>query len=347
MTRVVALAAVLLALVAPLSAQTGTADQLRRARELYEGLEFERAMPLLRQVISPQWPHAVSNAERVEAYLYLGAALVLAGRADSGVTYFRAALQRDPFSDLDAQRFTPLQLQTFARARRETFALGARPVAVTRVDPRTQRVRFTIVTTHDARVLAQLRRRDSTAVTLLDGTVSGVQEVAWDGLLADGHLAPPGRYEMVIIGRSSTRQQTDSARVFFGLRHEVEPLEDTLPAHAPGELLPERRSGWSAAGELAKGLGVAAGVLAISSALSSSELDAERGPAVVVAGAAALTGVVAMIARAANPVIAENVAANQRRETERRTQNDTIRTRNADRIARTVLLLAPAAGTAP
>jgi len=346
-TRVVALAAVLFVVAVPLSAQNGTADQLRRARELYEGLEFERAMPLLRQVISPQWPHPVSTTERVEAYLYLGAALVLAGRADSGVAYFRAALQRDPFSELDVQRFTPEQLQAFARARRETFALAARPVTVTRVDPRTQRVRFTLVATHAARVLAQLRRGDSTAAILLEGTLSGVQEIAWDGLLADGYLAPPGRYELVIIGHSSTRGQADSARVFFDLRHEVEPLEDTLPAYAPGDLLPERRSGWAAVGELAKGLGVAGGVLAISGALGSSELGVDRGPAVVVAGTAALTGVVAMIVRAANPVIADNVAANERREAERQAQNETIRARNADRIARTVLVLAPAAGAAP
>lgn len=347
MTRVVALAATLFALGAPLSAQEGTADQLRRARALYEGLEFERAMPLLRQLISPQWPHPVSTPQRVEAYLYLGAAFVLAGRADSGVVYFRAALERDPFSGLDAERFTPLQLQAFARARRETFAVAVRPVGSARVDPRTQRVRFTFVTTHDAQVRAHLRRRDSTAATLLEGMVEGVRDIAWDGLLADGRVAPPGRYELLVIGRSPSVRRTDSARVFFDLRHEVEPLEDTLPSLGPEALLPERRSGWVAVGELAKGLVVAGGVLAIAGPLSESDLGSDNGPATLVAGAAALTGVVAMIVRARNPANAENVAANQRRETERQDRNDAIRARNTDRIARTVLVLSPAAGAAP
>ena len=347
MTRGLGLAAAVIALAGPLVAQDSTAGQLRRARGLYEGLEFERAMPLLRQVVSPQWPFPVSNAQRVEAYLYLGAAFVLAGRADSGVAYFRAALERDPFSELDAERFTPTQLETFARAHRETFAIAARPVATARVDPRTQRVRFTFLTTHGATVRAELRVGDSVAIVLLEGTVDGIREIAWDGLLADGHLAAPGRYELLITGRSRSLQRGDSARVFFDVRHDMEPLEDTLPAVAPDALLPERRSGSVAAGEFAKGLGIAGGAWVIAGVLANGDLGVNKGPATIVAGAAALTGVVSMIVRARNPTIPEHVAANQRREAERQAQNETIRARNAARVASTALVLSPAAGAGP
>lgn len=347
MNRVVGAVMAVLATAASLAAQSSTAEQLRRARSLYEGLEIERAMPLLRQVISPQWPFEVSNAERVEAYLYLGAALVLSGRRDSGVVYFRAALERDPFSELDPQRFTPAQLTAFARARGETFALATRPVVSARIDPRTQRLRFTFVATHEAAVRAELRRGDSPGVVLLADTVVGVREIAWDGLLADGHLAPPGRYELLVAGRSQSLDRSDSARTFFDLRHEVESLEDTLPALTAQELLPEQRPSSVAARDLATGLGVAGGVLIASGLLSNGELGVDNAPAAVVAGAAALTGVVALIVRARNRTIPENVGMNRRREAERAEQNAAVRARNAERVARTVLVISPAAGAGP
>ncbi len=53
------------------AAQDTTAALLRRARSHYEGLDLERALPLLRQVVSPQWPFGVTTAQRVEAYTYL------------------------------------------------------------------------------------------------------------------------------------------------------------------------------------------------------------------------------------------------------------------------------------
>src|SRR5713226_9601454 len=138
-------------------AQTETADLLRQAEQLYERLEIERAVPLLRQIVSPSWPHEITKEQRVEAYIYLGASLALIGVRDSALLYFRAAIERDPFTDLDAQRFTPAQLGLFRQARRLAFAVAARPVAAARVDPRTERTTFTIVTTHPASLRVELR----------------------------------------------------------------------------------------------------------------------------------------------------------------------------------------------
>ena len=112
-----------------------TTAVLRRARANYEALDLERALPLLRQVVSPQWSFAVTPAQRVEAFTYLAAALVLVGQRDSAIAYFAAALARDPFSDLDPQEFTPDQRAAFAAARPRVFAVAARPVAATRARP--------------------------------------------------------------------------------------------------------------------------------------------------------------------------------------------------------------------
>src|SRR3989442_9694644 len=222
-------------------AQTETADLLRQAQELYERVEVERAVPLLRQIVSPSWPHEITKEQRVEAYIYLGASLALIGVRDSALLYFRGAVERDPFTDLDAQRFTPAQVALFRQARGLTFAVAARPVAVARVDPRTERATFTVTTTHAASLRVELRLADGqTLPVLYQGANDGVRDLPWDGLLADGHLAPPGRYALAVLARSSLLGRSDSTRVYFTVAQETPSLEDTLPALRPGELLPER-----------------------------------------------------------------------------------------------------------
>jgi len=346
--RILRLLAVAAACAGPLAAQGGTADQLARARALYEQLQIERALPLLRAIVSPQWPFDVTVAQRVEAYTYLGAAHALARRTDSAVVYFRAALERDPFVQLDAERFTPAQLQAFGRARRETFAVATRPIRSGRVDPRTDRVRFIFVTTHAAAVRVELRGAGAgTGLVLFDADADGVRELAWDGLGPDGRLAPPGRYELHIDGVSRLRDVRDSAHLYFDLRHDARPLEDTLPDLGAADLLPERASASAAAGEIAAGVGVAGAALGISGLLANGALDGAGSGAAVVAGVATVTGLVAYLARRRHPEIPENVAANRRRQDERRAANEAIRARNASRLAQTALVLSPAAGVGP
>src|SRR5207249_3918367 len=165
--------------------------------------------------------------------------------------------------------FTPAQLATFAEARRRTLAVAVRPVQRGRVDPRTARVTFTVVATHPALVDVKLSAIGAgSPLSLFQGTMDGVREIAWDGLLSDRRLAPAGRYTLGVVGRSRVTGASGSAREEFELRHGAIP---------------------------------------------------------------------------------ENVAANARRRAERDSTNASVRRRNADRIAATVLLVSPAAGegTAP
>lgn len=349
MTRAPALATLvmLLGFATTAPAQSGTADLLRQSRELYERLEIERALPILRRVISPDWPFEVTDAQRVEAYRYLGAALSLAGKRDSAILYFRAALERDPFTDLDPSQFTPAQVSAFAAARRLSFAVGVRAGGERRVDPRTERIVFTIATTHMAAVRATMRAVGAPdSLILLDGVTEGARELAWNGLAADQRLAPQGRYELLVVGRSQVIVGTDSTRVFLDIRHEMEPLEDTLPPLASADLLPERHGDATAGNDLLKGLGVAAGALGLSALLSNDRLGAGSGGRWV-AGAAAGVGLGAFLYRRRHLAIPANVAANVPRRLAWRAANDAVRQRNADRGARTILLIAPAAGIGP
>lgn len=334
-----------LLLPARTAAQAGTAELLQQARQLYERLEIERALPILRQIVSPGWPLEVTNAQRVEAYKYLGAALVLRGKPDSAVLYFRAALERDAFADLDPAQFTPAQEAAFAVARSRTFSVGSQPIPETRLDPRTGRLTVTVVTTHAATLRATLRALGGTDyVVLYEGPNDGAREIGWNGLGPDGRLAPPGRYDLTLVGRSQIRAQVDSLHLYLDVQHDVEPLEDTLPALGDGELLPERHPESTAGTDLLKGLGVAVGALAVGSLLANDRLGTGR-EGRIMAGVATVGGVAAFSYRRSHRAIPRNVELNDARRAARDAGNAAIRRRNADRIARTLLLVTPASAS--
>ena len=89
---------------------------------------------------------------------------------------------------------------------------------------------------------------------------------------------------------------------------------------------------------------MAAAALLIAGAANGDLGGSERGGADVVAATAAVTGVVAFLVYRRHGVIPENIAANARRRAQRDSANASIRGRNADRIAATLLLVSPAAG---
>jgi hypothetical protein len=351
MRRIVIVAVFLGVLPASAPAQDSTAVVLQRARDLYEQIELERALPLYRGVLSLSWRFDVTQAQRVEANLYLGAALELLGQRDSAIVHFRAALERDAFADLDPARFTPAQLQAFQAARRNVFALGVRPVVATRFDPRTGKMTFAIATTQAAAVRSEIRRTDQeTAFRIFVGELQGgLREIEWDGLLASGQLAPTGRYAFVLLAssrvpaRGAGARATDSTVVYFDVRQEHAALEDTLPDLGSADLLPEQYRGSTARGDLLKGLGIAAGALFLANVASSDNLGAPKGMAATV-GVVGVTVGIATVATRRGQARPENVAVNERRRAERSAANVEIRRRNAERLAQTVLLISPAAG---
>jgi len=331
------------------AAQDTTAAMLQRARSHYEGLDLERALPLLRQVVSPQWPFGVTTAQRVEAYTYLAAGLVLVGQADSAVSYFAAAIASDPFADLDPLEFTPAQRTAFAAARRKVFAVAVRPVAEARADVRTERIRFTVVTTHTAGLQVLLQPLAAgTPFAVFQGENEGARDVAWDGLMPDGRLAAPGRYALVVVARSRLSPRTDSARAFFFVAYETATLEDTLPELARGALLAERAGSAGAPRELAKGVVVAAAAVLVSHVVVNRDLGGgQRAGATVVAGIGVVAGVAGFLTLSRRHEIPANIQANLQRQAERRAANEAIRRRNADRLAQAVLIVTPAAGVGP
>jgi hypothetical protein len=347
---VTVLIAVALSIAPRVAAGQATTDEtLQRAIHLYEDLQVERALTLLRQVISPSTPFVVSPAQRVTAYKYLGAAHAILGERDSATVYFRAALERDPFVDLDADEFTAQERALFEQAKQQTFAVAVRPIARARIDPRTESVSFVLLSTHGALLSAEIRDAAGTASLIFESENDGVREVPWNGVLASGRLAPPGRYELVVRGVSrldSTR--VDSAHLYFTVEHDRPTLEDTLPPLQPSDLLPEHYPPSAATAELAKGLGVGLAAIAIPELFGKREFSgASRGLGATVAVGGLAVGVLGFRWRRAHSEIAPNIALNARRRAEHAATNAEIAGRNEGKMAETALIISPAAGTGP
>lgn len=352
MRRVPAVVLLMLAAAAaPARAQSNTAEQLQRAIRLYEDLEVDRALVILNQVISPSSPFVVSPEQQMLAYKYIGAALALQqGRVkrDSAVVYFRAAIERDPFTDLDPQSFSPGQLTIFQEARQQTFKLGLRSVPIDTIDPRTGHFRFRVLSTHAAHIRLEIRTAGVARRVVYDGDHEGLRELEWDGLADDGRLLPGGRYQLVVVGESRRvtvpRPVRDTALVYFQLDWVHEALEDTLAEPAAQDLRPERYPSSAATADLLKGVGVAAAALVTQTALTSTELGSNKAAASVVAIGGVAAGVTAFFHRQGHRVIPANVAANARLRADRAATNAAIQGRNNAKLAETRLAVAPAAG---
>ena len=352
--RTVIGAAMLLGAVAlprAVAAQSNTAETLANAVRLYEDLQVERAVVLLRQVVSPSSPYEVSREQRVQAYKYLGAALAVLGQRDSAIVYLRAAVERDPFVDMDAQTFSQAERDALSAARTRTFAVALRPIAMDTLDPRTERTTFALFVTHAASIRAELHgagagATSQDAVVLAEGDMAGAHEMTWNGVLGDGRLAPPGRYSLVAHGRSTMTARADSAVAWLDVRHERPALEDTLPSLTQADLLPERHTRASAGRELLRGASVTAAAIVMQGMLSDRKLGGGGSYATTIAVAGSAAGAYAFVTRRRHSDIPANIAANQRRRAERAAYNAEVTRRNMERVALTRLVIAPAAGVA-
>jgi len=339
-----ALAAAILLAASPTPLRAQADVTLTEGIRFYSNLEVERARDRFLQVLSPGFPFVVSDSQRVVAYKYLGAALATLEQRDSAMTYFRAAIERDAFVDLDPQTFTEAERNVFAEAKRLVFKVGARSVALDTIDPRSQAIRLSVLTTHSGTVAVEVSSlTEDLRFQLFQGVVDGVRDLQWNGARPGGGLVPQGSYELVVSAQSGSIQRGDSMRVGFDVTHLFETLEDTLRSLGPADLLPERHPRSAAVRGLAYGFGVAVAAFLVPRVVGSGDLGSSGLPTAVVALAGAASGGLAYSNRTSHPEIPANVARNERVRAERDRRNAAIVSRNDARLAETRLVFTPAA----
>jgi hypothetical protein len=341
--RIVVVMISLAAIARPGVAQRAPGEVLSRGVILYEELQLERAVVLLRDVTSPS-NTAATMAERVQAMKYLGAAFSLLGQRDSAIAYFRRMLERDPFTDLDPAVFTAQERELFGLARRHTFVVGVRTLSDTGFVPGQGGVSLRFVTTQHARVQAMVRRPGETEpVAAFRWTAEGASESPWDGLDQKGSRLPAGRYQLDVAATATSDSASDTVTLRFDVNYEHEPLEDSL-AFDSRSLLPERRPPSIARSQLAAGLALASFAIAVPSVIGHGALNGTRKHAVVMASVTASGGIASFFFLRRGSGIPANVLENARRREQHVRHNREIRERNAARLAAARMIMTPTIG---
>lgn len=324
-------------------AQT-TEDNLKRAIDMYTAFNIEGARPILLNIISPNYLLSVTTEQKVKAFKYLGASYAVLDRRDSAVTFFSAAIDFDPFTDLDPREFSAAELAAFAEAKSKIFKVAVRPVVPQRLD---SSFAFRLITTQRANLTVDIVKQSDTTQkeVLFQSDNDGPRDIPWNGLLRNGQRADSTLYEL----RATARPPGGGGgspiidRQLFRIEHVFEPLEDTLPSIPRSDLLPEQYPASAPWLDLVKGTSLAASAVAIPLLALDNQVKW-----VPHAGAAAaiglVSGVISFSYRRGHRAIPANIRENARREEQRALFNAGVRARNQQRLARTIMLICPATG---
>ena len=210
-------------------AQGNTEEQLQQAARYHAAL-MSSASRHSAASFRPL-PFVVTHDQRVLAYKYLGAALVCSANATPGSASGRRWARS--VRDLEPQTFTPAEIAAFSDARRLTFGLGIRPIAFDTIDPRTERLSVTVLTTHGADVRVELRSAGAPAgLVLFVGITDGPRELRWDGLLADA--AGRNGTLRAAVGRHQPGDASCRPGGCISASTGSSATEDTVAALAPG-----------------------------------------------------------------------------------------------------------------
>ena len=334
-------------------AQVGgtTGQQIERAKQFYQAFNVEAAQPILLNIVSPGYLQPVSASERVETYKYLGASYALQGKVDSAQTFFIAALDFDPFTDLDPREFSATELGPFNDAKAAIFKVGLRPILDRVIDPGSDSTayNFRIITTQRAVLNVELVRQDNSQVsaTLYSGESQGPRTIPWRGVLSSGEFADSTTY--IVRARAQTvgpnAGQEITTQHLLRVEHSFAPLEDTLPTFQVGaELLQEEypaRAPWF---DLVKAAAMAGTAVALPYFALTDDLTNRATHSFVAGGLGALAGGISFTFRRQNRSIPDNVRENERRRQQRNTFNAGVRQRNAERLQQRKLIVTAIAG---
>lgn len=356
MKRLAALA--LLALGTRSAVAQSVADQLATAKEAYAKSNVELAKNIFATIIASR--QQVTPEQRVTAYKYLGAYWALQsspGARDSANSFFLAALDFDPFTDLDRTIFATDELSAFNRARAGIFRVGVQPVEAKALDPTStkpdsSRYTFRVVSTRGARMtvsVVSIADPNKKEILATMGNSDGVRDVVWNGLI-NNQLADTGLYRVQLDAVDNTKGGSTTEQQQFRIDHFVAQLEDTLPAFKDvnfggTDTLRSRYSAGKPYTDGAKGAFVAALAAALPALAFTytqrKEMSSWSSHFGVGISLGAIAGTGAAWYATAHRDDAMAVKENERRRNARAAFNAGVRARNRARLDKTILIIRP------
>lgn len=357
------LAALLVLMVAAGAARAQTttpADALIQAQAAYEKSNYELARTLFSTIISSRLQ--VTDSQKVVAYTYLGAYWSLqnsAGARDSANSFFWAALDYDPFTDLDRNKFAPDEVAAFGRAKAAIFKIGIKPVEWKALAPTSSvgdsaRYNFRIAATHSARAVIEIASltpgKQDVKQSFPTISLDGVRDIPWDGLI-NTQRADTGLYVFRVTatdqlpGRTA---QTITETQTFRIDHFHAPLEEELPpfkdvTFGGTDTLKSRIPTSRTIADGVKGLFIASAAIALPAIAFSnkSDMSSATSHAMIGASLGILGGGGAALYANRHRDDARAAAENARRRNLRNTFNAGVRARNAARLDKTILIIRP------
>lgn len=306
----------------PVAAQSASV-LLAEGIRAYRDLEFAAAAQLLRRALEPADARGLSSADRLSAFVYLGAALIFREERDQAVATFRTLVLTDPRFRPDSLVFPPRVTQVFDDVLQTTkaIALAAPREARLRAGDEWFTVRAYATSRHhvEARILSG---QGLTVATLYRGLVLDSTVLAWNGLDSTGNPVPEGRYAVVVASSLTPDQILRSVRLPLDVST---PKVDTLPWPAEPEA---GRAGWKLR-FLVPGAVLGVG-LAVPAALGAG---GAKGPRIALGIAFGTAGLVAGRPRTTAPSPAAQ--ADWRTSVERARQENARRRARAEIVVRT------------
>jgi hypothetical protein len=226
-----AVAAMSLALLAPLDAQTS--PTLRRAVDAYASLSFAETISLARQASRER----LSLEEQARAYELLGLAYASLDSTRQATEAFKQVLLLNPDRGLDPSRISPKITSAFALALAQVLVLRDVRIDSTEFIAGSGSVPIRFSVTRSARLRTRLVGPGG-SVTIDSTLGEGSVRLAWNGFLSNGQ--PPARGAYRLIVEATAGRDSYAASLPFW----VEPgVVDTMPhlKSLPGyNLLPEK-----------------------------------------------------------------------------------------------------------
>jgi len=335
-------------------AQNPTDDVIKKGIAAYDGFLVDGARAFFRQIVSAGYPYTVTDSQRVTAFKYLGASFAALSLPDSAYRYFSAALDHDPFTDLDPVKFSTSEIAAFEVAKLQVFRIGIRPILSAVVNPQVDSSSyvFQFVSTHRARMKVELIRQPDERLreTLFSGDADGLKRIKWDGLMrSTGKIADAATYLLRVeatdagLGAGQAAGPPIISTVFLRVEHSHALLEDTLPTLNDSMLLADRIPPSAPWLDLAKGAVVGVASVVLPAVLLSSDLSwnvhATVGGILGIA-----SGAGSFLYRRNKREIPGNVTENLRRKQQREAFNAGVIARNEQSLAGTKLIITPLKG---
>jgi hypothetical protein len=308
-----------------------TADLFQQGVRAYRRAEFEAAAALLRRAVDFSGKDSSSLAEKSGVLDYLAAAEFFRGKRDSAVAVYRRTLQRNPRHQVDDVIFPPEVTSVFDEVRRgiKTAAADVAADTVFKLEGGRWTVRLLASSYHQVNALV-LSSDGAVVYDLYGGPLEDSLTVQWDMRDSLHQAVRSGNYSLSIVSTSGGR----TVRLFklplsiYVTRPDTlalpKPLNDSL-------FLPEKTGTGPAIRSLLGGLGLGLVASALPSMIASG---AQATPArFVIGGAVGIAGVAGFVAHRGGRPLEKNIAANEARRTEWKSQMEAASRENAVRRA--------------